>query len=303
MSVELHILGSSSASPTRDRSQSGQILDINKLRVLIDCGEGTQYKLIRGNLSYQKIDIILISHLHGDHYLGLFGLLNTMSLNHRTRPLHVYSPGGLKELIDHHFRVSNTTLRYELIVHEILGGEELIYDEGNIEMHALPVQHRVPCYAYLIREKTVNRKLNMYVCEKYGVSQENFKALKRGEDLTLEDGSVLSNELLTFNSEPPFSYAYVTDTIYLEELARRFSGVQVLYHEATFLDNLMDRAEMTYHSTAAQAARFASKALVNQLIIGHFSSRYDDLQPHLEEARALFPNTELAEEGRSFFFK
>lgn len=273
------------------------------MRILIDCGEGTQYKLIRSNLSYQKIDIVLISHLHGDHYLGLFGLLNTMSLNYRKQPLHVFAPGGLRELVDHHFRLSNTTLRFELNIHEILGGEELIFDQDNLEIHALPVKHRVPCYAYLIREKAVERKLNIDACEKYGIHQDQFRALKSGEDLTQEDGSVLRNELLTFEPEPPFSYAYVTDTIYLEELARRVSGVQVLYHEATFLDNLMDRAEMTYHSTAGQAARFASKALVNQLIIGHFSSRYHDLQPHLEEARALFPNTELAEEGRSFFFK
>lgn len=303
MSVELHILGSSSASPTKERSQSGQVLDIDNLRILIDCGEGTQYKLIRGNLSYQKIDLVLISHLHGDHYLGLFGLLNTMSLNHRNKPLHVFSTPGLKELIEHHFNVSSTTLRFELVVHEISGNDELVYDEGNVEIRAFPVKHRIPCYSYLVREKMVKRTLDIDTCEEYEIPRSEYSRLKDGEDYTAGDGTVILNEQLTFDPEPAFSYGYVTDTIFLEELPARFSGVQVLYHEATFLDNLMDRAEMTYHSTASQAARFASKALVNQLIIGHFSSRYHDLQPHLEEARNVFPRTELAEEGRSFFFK
>jgi len=286
-----------------NRSHSAQVLDIDSKRILIDCGEGTQYKLIRNGLSYQKIDIILISHLHGDHYLGLFGLLNTMSLNNRKRPLVIFAPKGLKEVIDIHFKLSNSELNFELTVQVLDELSELIHDRDNVTIRAFPVKHRIPCFAFLVRENFVPRKLNIEACLKYGVDQAEYPKLKSGANLTASDGSVLANSLLTFDPEPAFSYGYVTDTLYLENLTPSFSNVQVLYHEATFLYILLDRAKATFHSTAAQAALFASKAFVSQLIIGHFSSRYDDLNPHLEEARSIFPRTDLAIEDKSFFFK
>jgi len=302
LEIDLTILGNSSASPTRDRNQSGQYLKMGKCHILIDCGEGTQSRLLKYGLSYQRIDIILISHLHGDHYLGMFGLLNTMSLNGRKNDLIICAPKELKELIELHFAISNSRLTFN-IQYIDLGADETFLENEKIQIQSFAVKHRIPCFAFLINELNVRRKLNIDVCEKLQIHQKYFNKLKDGEDLILENGTIIKNERVTFDPEPAFSYGYVTDTLFLEELCSNFLGVQVLYHEATFLDNLIDRAKMAYHSTAAQAGRFALKAFVSQLVIGHFSSRYTDLNDHLEEARSVFPNTELAIEGKCFQFK
>jgi len=302
MEVYLTILGNSSASPTIDRNQSGQLLKMGSTHILIDCGEGTQSRLMKYKQSYHKIDIILISHLHGDHYLGLFGLLNTMSLNGRTRPLNLFAPKGLREVIKMHFSLSNTTLTYELNIKEI-GEDELLYSTNRLEIKAYVVEHRIPCFSFLIQELNVQRKLNVDECQKLNIGQQYYNSIKEGQDVVLQDGIIIPNEQLSFDPEPPFSYGYITDTIYLERLIPNFYGVQVLYHEATFLDNLIDRAKIAFHSTAEQAGQFANKALVSQLLIGHFSSRYRDLSDHLNEAQKIFTRTELALEGQTFQFK
>jgi ribonuclease Z len=270
---------------------------------LIDCGEGTQSRIIKYGLSYQKLDHILISHLHGDHYLGLFGLINTMALNGRKKPLNIYAPNGLEKLVQMHVEMANAKLPFELFFYSHPTEEDTIFSNSRVEIRTFPVSHRIPCNAFLFRETSVKRKLNIDACRVHSIPRAAFDQIKSGEDFLNVDGTTIPNELLTFDPEPAFSYGYITDTLMLENLIPKFHQVQVLYHEATFLDNLIDRAQMTFHSTAAQAARFASKSFVNQLLIGHFSSRYHDLDEHLREAQSIFAKSEIAEEGKSYQFK
>lgn len=296
-------MGNSSASPTRDRNQSGQYLRMGQQYFLLDCGEGTQSRLLKYDLNFQKIDVIFISHLHGDHYLGLPGLLNTMSLNGRKKPLLIVGPHGLGDLIGHHFKLADTQMTYPLEFREVQDNSGIVYRTERVEVELVPVQHRIPCFAYIFRETTSERTLNIEACRNADIPVSVYPELKLGADFTMPDGTVLLNDSLTFPAEPPFSYGYITDTLFIEENIPRFAGIQVLYHESTFLSDLSDRAEKTYHSTAAQAALFALKAGVSQLLIGHFSSRYVDLEQHLEEARKIFMSTDLALEGQTFTFK
>lgn len=303
MEIQLTILGNSSATPTRDRNQSGQYLRMGTHYFLLDCGEGTQSRILKYDLSYQKIEAVFISHLHGDHFLGLPGLLNTMSLNGRKTPLRIIGPSGLAELLEHHFTLAESHMSFPLEFTELTEEVGLVYKTERIEVEAIAVQHRIPCFAYIFRESLTERTLNLDACKNASVPQAYYSELKKGADFELPNGEVIPNDLLTFPGEPPFSYGYITDTLYIEENVPRFAGLQVLYHEATFLNEMLDRAERTFHSTTSQAARFALKAQVHQLLIGHFSSRYQQLESHLEEARQIFPSTELALEGQTFTFK
>jgi ribonuclease Z len=300
MEAMVTILGSNSASPTLQRNPSGQLLQLGGQRILLDCGEGTQKRLLENKINFQKINVICISHLHGDHYFGLMGLLNTMSLNARSKPLHIICPVGLKELNDHIIELGNIYLSFPVTYHQLEAGKEHEIELHGIHIHAIEVSHRVTCFAYKVREAEHPRKLNTDACQRNNVPTEYFKRIKEGEDYISESGDVIPNTDLTFDPADPVTYGYITDTLFLPDLAPKFSDCDTVYHEATYLHNLIDRAAPTFHSTALQAAKFAKIASVNQLLIGHFSSRYDRTEDHLNEAKAVFPNTLIAEEGKSF---
>lgn len=248
-----------------------------------------------------KIHHILISHLHGDHYLGLMGLLFTMHLNGRTDEMHVYGQPELMDIIDLQLKLSNTTLRFPLIFHPVQHYSSLvIYDDDELQISTIVLNHRIPCTGFLFREKMKPRKLNMEEVSKYDIPVFKYNRIKAGEDFIDKDGKRISNETLTMESQPLRSYAYCSDTLYEEDIIPYIKGVDILYHEATFSDDMTGRAQMTFHSTARQAANIALLADVKKLIIGHFSARYKELQPLLDEARSVFQNTVLAMEGSTF---
>ncbi|MGV3539399.1 MAG: ribonuclease Z [Rufibacter sp.] len=300
MDFELKILGSASALPSPDRHNTAQLLTVGNQIHLIDCGEGTQMQLMRYKVKHQRICNIFISHLHGDHYFGLAGLLSTMHLQQRTAPLNLFGPKGLAEILTLQFKYGGTQLTYPIHFHEVdTSVHQLIYVDKGLTVHSLPMEHRVPCCGYLFKEKEKPRHLLKAKLPEF-LTPSQLVRLKWGEDIYGEDGTLLvSNAAVTTDPKRSRSYAYCADTRYKEDILPFVSGVDLLYHEATFLHDRVERAEYTFHSTAAQAATFALKANVKRLLIGHFSSRYKDLTPLLEEAQAVFANTQLATEGKT----
>lgn len=300
MDFELKILGSSSAIPAPNRFHTAQILTVGSHLNLIDCGEGTQTQLMRYKIKHHRILNIFISHLHGDHFFGLFGLLSTMHLQMRTTPLNLFGPPGLAELLTLQFKVSNTNLTFPITFHEVNPAvHKRIFEDKTMTVHTLPMQHRVPCCGYLFREKP---KLRHLVKEKLPafLTPPQLVRLKFGEDIKDEHGEILvNNRDVTTDPKRSRSYAYCSDTKYKEDILPYIQGVDLLYHEATFLHEMADRAAYTHHSTALQAATLAKKAEVKRLLIGHFSARYKDLTPLLEEAKSVFENTLLATEGKT----
>ncbi|MDB5263984.1 MAG: ribonuclease [Adhaeribacter sp.] len=299
MEFELTILGSSSATPSYNRNHTAQILTIGNQLNLIDCGEGTQMQLMRYKVKHQRICNIFISHLHGDHFFGLFGLLSTMHLQQRTTPLTIFGPPGLADILTLQFKYSNTHYTFKLIFRELdTTAYAQVFEDKYITVHTLPMQHRVSCCGFLFREKPKPRHLVKANLPTFLTPPQLIK-LKNGEDLLDEAGNILvKNEEVTRAPSHSRSYAYCSDTRYKEDLIPYLQDVDLLYHEATFLDNMLERAVYTYHSTARQAATLAQKANVKRLLIGHFSARYKDLNPLLEEAKAVFDNTHLAIEGK-----
>jgi ribonuclease Z len=295
---ELTILGSSSATPASNRNPTAQLLNVDGRFFLIDCGEGTQMQLRRYKIKFQRIDHILISHLHGDHYLGLVGLLQSMHLLGREKELHLYCPKELKEIIDIQNKYSATKLTYSIIYH-FTNGEtsELLFEDNKLTIHTIILNHRIPCTGFIFREKPGDRKISIEKLEQYEVSIAEIHKLKKGLNGLDNHGKEISNELLTSPPPPTRSYAYCSETCYFEEIIDQIKEVDLLYHEATFLNNMLERAKMTFHSTALQAATIAKKAEVKRLLLGHFSARYPDLDGHLAEAREIFNNTLLAIEG------
>lgn len=268
---------------------------------LIDCGEGTQVQLLRYKMRISKLKHILISHLHGDHYYGLPGLLTSMSLGQRQEPLFLYGPRGLDEILTTHFRYSDTRLSYPVHFRETNpSAPEIMFENDGLTVSSFPLRHRIACTGFLFQEKPRHRNL---IRDKVpaGASHEDLLALKQGRDVLDADGTVrFPVDELTYPPVPSRSYAFCSDTLYLPELAGHLEGVDLLYHEATFGRDLLERARRTYHSTASQAAQLARDARAGQLLLGHFSSRYKDVSPLLEEAQNIFPASLLAEEGRSF---
>jgi ribonuclease Z len=299
--LQVTILGSGSATPTLRSHPSAQVIQIGSEAYLIDCGEGTQYRLLEMHLRPSRLKGIFITHLHGDHYFGLFGLLTSMSLGQRLEPLHLFGPRGLNDVLTEIFRQSDTRLSYLLHFHEIDAQHPgLIYDTPLFSVSTLPLRHRIPCTGFLFREKTGQRNL---LKEKISPSMthEQLRALKDGQDVVNERGQVLySHEDYTLPPRPPGSYAYCSDTIFRPDLVPHLLGVSCLYHEATFLDEQAERAQKTFHSTARQAAQLAKEAQVGKLLIGHLSSRYPDSSTFLEEARSVFPQTAMAVEGQTY---
>lgn len=288
-----------SASPQLDRNPSAFIVSLDTDLILIDCGEGTQYRLLEHKIKHNRIRHILISHLHGDHYFGLIGLLSSFNLGHRTEPLTLIGPPGLNEILSVQFQYSETDLCFDLEFLETRPEEKtLILDHPRFTIETIPLSHRVPCNGYLIREKSTKRKIRKELLPP-NMPVPYIKSLIEGQDVVDElTGKIFRVDELTTPAPPPRSFAYCSDTQYLPELAEQLQGVDLLYHEATFDDALEARATLTHHSTARQAAFIAKAAQVGQLVIGHFSSRYKSLESHLTQAQSVFPSTVLAEEGR-----
>lgn len=300
MDFELQIIGSSSATPTPDRHPTAQVLTIGNQLHLIDCGEGTQLQLMRYKVKQHRIVNIYISHLHGDHYFGLFGLLSTMHLQNRTQPLQLFGPADLAELLTLQFKSSHTQLTFPLTFHALdTAVYQQIFEDQWITVHTLPMQHRIACCGFLFREKPKPRSLIKENLPAF-LTPPQLVRLKAGEDILDAAGTVLvPNAAVTSDPKRRRSYAYCSDTRYQEELIPYLRHVDLLYHEATFLDDLRDRATYTCHSTARQAATLARQAEVKRLLIGHFSVRYKDLTPLLLEAKVVFENSELATEGKT----
>lgn len=301
MTFEVTILGSSSATPIYQRHPTAQVLQIHERFFLVDCGEGTLIQLNRYRIKFHRIDHIFISHLHGDHYLGLMGLLSTMHLQGRTTELYLYGPAPLWEIVEMQLRHSQTTLRYPIVFRATQADtSEVLYASDFLRVTTIPLSHRIPCTGFHFEEMPRPRKIDKDKILGLDFSAEQFHALREGQDLVLNDGTVIPNQDLTHDPLPPRRYAFCSDTIYDERLAEVVKGVDLLYHESTFLDDLSWRARETFHSTAREAATIARMAGVKRLIIGHFSARYKDLYPMLEEAKSVFENTTLALEGDRF---
>jgi len=301
MIFEISILGSSSATPIYQRHPTAQVLNIHERLFLVDCGEGTLIQMNRYKIKFHRINHIFISHLHGDHYLGLMGLISTMHLQGRTTLLHIYAPPELKEIVEIQLTYSETALRYPVEFHSLDSKKAaVIYEDEDLEIKTIILNHRIPCTGFLFREKPRMRKLLKEELEKFQVPVEFFQNLKNGEDYVDPDGSVIPNSSLTSDPRPARSYAFCSDTKYDERLIPVLRDIDLLYHEATFMNDKASRAEETFHSTAEQAATMALKSTVKRLIIGHFSARYKNLYPLLEEAKVVFPQTTLAMEGDRF---
>ena len=299
--MQLTILGCNAATPRKNAQTTAQLLEINGQMVLIDCGEGTQIQLRKLGIKFARIQHIFISHLHGDHFYGLIGLISTFRLLGRTADLHVYGPKGIKEVITLQLKLAKSWTDYNLFFHEL--EEEaptLILDHEKFTVETLPLDHRVYTNGYLFREKEGKRKINSAAVANYGVDIADMENLKQGKDIQLPNGDWVENQLLTFDPAPPKSYAFCSDTAYKPDLAELVKGVSCLYHEATFLDTHQDLAVKTKHSTAEEAAQIAAMAEVGQLILGHFSSRYPDLNAFIQQAHRHFQNVHLAEDGKGF---
>jgi ribonuclease Z len=297
MTFSVNILGNASAMPTKQHFPTAQILNVHGRLFLIDCGEGAQMQLQQCGLSFLKIDAVFISHLHGDHLFGLFGLLSTMSMLGRRSALPIYAPEGLQQILDDHLKYFGTEMQYTPVVHAIdTVKPALIYENKAMTVHSIPLQHRVPAAGFLFRERTPQLNVHKDMIKKYGLSFPEIVQLKRGEDVLRDNGSIISVAETTYLPRQVRSYAFCSDTALSEEVIAAVRGVDLLYHEATFQNDRRDLAAETLHSTAADAAYVAKAANVKKLLIGHFSSRYTDDSGFLQEAQAIFPNTEIAKE-------
>nr|WP_322626335.1 ribonuclease Z [uncultured Flavobacterium sp.] len=301
--MNLTILGCYAATPRTLTNPTAQVLEMKNRMFLIDCGEGTQVQLRKHKIKFGKINQVFISHLHGDHVYGLIGLISTFALLGRKTDLHIYGPKGIKELITLQLRLTNSWTSYNLFFHELESKEsEVIFEDDKVTVRTIPLKHRVYANGYLFTEKPAERKLNMDAVNTYEIETCYYQKIKSGGDLTLEDGRVVTNDVLTFDPPAPKSYAFCSDTIYLESIIPIIQNVDVLYHESTFLESEERYCEPTMHSTAKQAALIAKKANAGTLILGHYSTRYDSIELFKQEAITVFENTELADDGRVFEF-
>jgi ribonuclease Z len=270
---------------------------------LIDCGEGTQVQLRRNKVKFSRIKHIFISHLHGDHYFGLVGLISTFRLLTREADLHIYAPKGLKEVITMQMKLSDSWTNYKLIFHELTSKEsELIYEDDKVEVYTIPLDHRVYTNGFLFKEKENERRLDINKANDANIDVAYFRKLKQGFDVENEDGVLIKNEDVTYPGPKPMSYAFCSDTAYKEDILPLIKDVNVIYHESTFLEQHAHLASKTKHSTAKEAARIAKQAHVKTLILGHYSTRYDSIEKFKEEAKGVFSNVELAEDGKTFDF-
>jgi ribonuclease Z len=299
--MKLTILGSSSALPTSGRYPSAHVLNAHERLFLIDCGEGTQMQLRKTRIRFAKINHIFISHLHGDHVFGLYGLLSTFSLMGRTNPIHLYAPENYDKMLKSHLSDFDINLSFEIDFIPLSGKDPVkILDDKYITVTSFPLQHRIPSYGFLFMEKKSERNLIKECIDKYQIPQVRLPAIKKGEDFITPDGTIIRNEDLTFPPREPLSYAYCSDTRYFKRLASFVKGVSLLYHEATFDKSNQKLAKITAHSTTLDAAKTALAANAGALVIGHFSARYKDISPLVNEARTLFPQTYPALDGKTY---
>lgn len=298
---ELLILGSSAATPTANRNPTAQLLNIAERFFLIDCGEGTQMQMRKYKARFQSVNHIFISHLHGDHFYGLPGFLASMHLLGRKNELTIYGPKELEEIINMIHKHSETYLNYPLnFVYTQNTSKQLIFEDEKVEVYSLPLKHRIATTGFLFKEKPLFRNIDKYKLEKMNVSFAEIHKLKQGLDAIDNNGNIIKNNELTLDPIKQRSYAFCSDTKFFEELSNDIKDVDLLYHESTFLEEKADRAKQTFHSTAKQAAQMAVLANAQKLILGHFSARYGHLEEFLEDAKPIFPNTELAIEGQLF---
>ncbi|TRX37508.1 ribonuclease Z [Flavobacterium restrictum] len=301
--MNLTILGCYAATPRTFTNPTSQLLEIKNHLFLIDCGEGTQVQLRKNKIKFSKINHIFISHLHGDHFFGLVGLISTFALLNRTTDLHVYGPKGIKEIITIQLRLSNSWTHYGLFFHELESKEsEIIFEDSKVVVRTIPLKHRVYTNGFLFQEKKGARKLNLQAVQNYKIDTCYYQKIKNGGDITLEDGTVIINEKISFDPEPAKSYAFCSDTVYNEGIVPIIANVDVLYHEATFLQSEAALAQKTMHSTAQEAALIALKANAKTLILGHYSTRYENISLFEAEASLLFSNVLLADDGKLFEF-
>jgi len=301
--MKLTILGCYSATPRTDTNPTSQVLEINNHMFLIDCGEGTQVELRRNKIKFARIKHIFISHLHGDHFFGLVGLISTFRLLTRETELHIYCPKGLKEVITLQMKLADSWTNYQLIFHELTSTEsELIFEDDKVQVFTIPLDHRVYTNGFLFKEKAGDRHLDMDAVLNANINVAYYRKLKQGYDVVNEDGILIDNNKVTTDPNPPKSYAFCSDTAYNEAIIPIIKGVDVLYHESTFLDQHASLAPKTKHSTAKEAATIAKKAKVKTLVLGHFSTRYDNLNDFKSEAQTVFESVELADDGKTFNF-
>ena len=302
MKFELTILGSNSALPTSKRFPTAQVLNVLERFFLIDCGEGTQIQLKKFRVPMSRINHIFISHLHGDHFFGLIGLISSLSLQGRKNDLHIYAHSKLEKIIRFQLDILESKLSYELVFHNIFGKEtQILFEDDILSVQSFPLRHGVmPCAGFLFKEKERPRHLKKEMLDFYKIPIKERHGIKMGNDYIAETGELIPNARLTLSASAPRSYAFCTDTAYFPRIIPIISKVDLLYHEATFLKDDEKRAKSTYHSTAEQAANIADEAQVGQLLIGHFSARFHDLSGHLKEAQSVFKNTALAEDGCVF---
>jgi ribonuclease Z len=295
------ILGNGSAVPTSFQHPTSQLVTYGSKRFMIDCGEGTQMQMIKYKTGHKHIDHIFISHLHGDHFFGLIGIINTFHLFGRKNPLHIYAPAAVKKVIDVQLGVSLTTLRYPLVYHALEDmNNKPLYEDKNLIVSCFPLNHRIPAFGFVFKEKASDRKLKKSFVSEFNPSIEQIHAVKSGLDYETETGMLISNREITDDPLPPRSYAFCSDTAYFEAIIPYIRNVNLLYHEATFDNSQENMAADKFHSTAAQAATIAQKATVKKLLLGHFSARFKEKNHLLQEAKAVFSNTELSVEGRSY---
>lgn len=301
--MKLTILGCHSATPGINSNPTAQVLEIKNHMFLIDCGEGTQVQLRRNKVKFSRVKHIFISHLHGDHYFGLIGLVNTFSLLTRETELHIYAPKGLKEVILLQMKLSASWTKYPLVFHELSSNEsELIYEDDKVEVHTIPLKHRIYTNGFLFKEKENERKIDINLVTEANIDKAYFRKLKLGFDVENEDGVLISNKKVTKDPLPAKSYAFCSDTVYNEDIIPIIKDCTVLYHESTFLDKNEALCIPTKHSTAKQAATIAKKANVETLILGHYSTRYNGYDEFKMEAKIVFENTLLSKDGKTFNF-
>ena len=301
--MKLTILGCHSGVPKENSQTTSQILEIGNSLFLIDCGEGTQNQIRKKRIKFSRIKHIFISHLHGDHFFGLIGLISTFRLLGRSASLDIFGPKGIKEIITIQLKHSKSWTNYDITFHELTSSKsEIIFENDFVEVFTIPLKHRIYTNGFLFREKLGLRKIDMEKVDKYGILVSDYENLKKGKDLILNDGKIIKNKFVTLPPSEPKSYAFCSDTIYDTGLVEILNHVDVLYHESTFLDSHEELAKLTKHSTASDAAKIAKKANVKSLILGHFSARYKNKNEFLNEAKPYFDNVELAEEGKIFLF-
>ena len=302
--MEITTLGCHSASPRANARPSAQLLEMRGHLFLIDCGEATQIALRNANAKFARIKHIFISHLHGDHFYGLFGLISTFQLLGREAEMHIYGPKGIKEAVLLVLKLGGAYTPFPLYFHELTGNtSQLLYEDDKVTVHTIPLRHRVYTNGFLFQEKVGERRLNTDAIAQYPEIQVcDYQNIKNGKDIRLENGTTIPNAELTFEPHRPQSYAYCSDTLYFEELADSIQGARVVYHESTFLQANEELAAKTMHSTAYQAGLTARQAGAEALILGHYSSRYSDINLYKEEAEQVFKNVFLAEDGKKFVF-